>query len=314
MTMRTKRHAPYKHADGSGCWTKNCSIGNTKIHTIQIIQEWFNPSSNKAESVQLNVNKNLLQPSDRIRKGLNGLNNEILKNLNKVSEEFDDSLSKDEMQAVVSYMQYGYEYVNSMLRGKKHLQNFIKHENKINKYHHTTEEEYLSRGNKMIPLLDQAFKKFNRHHTEEKVLYRGYRVKPQKGLTNAESVQKHINETYTVGEIIENKGYTSTSVDSDYMLLFAEKAQETNMVIVHEIVSRRGIPIEACGGDGGLTSVEHETLLPRNSKLRVVNIINATFETSYDKNTKNTALRFFFKNSIQKKKFIVIQMVDESIE
>lgn len=312
MTMNTKRRAPYTHADGSGCWTKNCSIGNTKTNTIQIIREWFNPSPNITESV-IKSNANLLQPSHQIRKGLNGLEDDTLQKLNKVSEEFDDSLSKDEIQAVVNYMQYGYEYINSMLRGKKYLENFIKHENKINKYHHTTEEEYLSRGKKIIPLLDQAFKKFNRNHTEEKVLYRGYRVKPKKGLTVAESVQQHINETYVVGEIIENKGYTSTSVDSDYMLLFAEKAKEPDAVIVHEIVSRRGIPIEACGGDGGLTSVEHEALLPRNSKLRVVNITNAIYETTYN-NSKNTALNFFFKNSIRKKKFIVIQMIDESIE
>lgn len=27
----TKRNAPYRHSDGSGCWTKNCSLGNTSV-------------------------------------------------------------------------------------------------------------------------------------------------------------------------------------------------------------------------------------------------------------------------------------------
>jgi RNA ligase len=46
----TKRVAPYKHSDGSPCWTKNCSLNTLKEEPKEkFIQEWFAPEETNVE-------------------------------------------------------------------------------------------------------------------------------------------------------------------------------------------------------------------------------------------------------------------------
>lgn len=37
----TKKQAPYNHADGSACWTKNCRLANTSSSKDLFKEEWF---------------------------------------------------------------------------------------------------------------------------------------------------------------------------------------------------------------------------------------------------------------------------------
>lgn len=42
----TKKAAPYKHQDGSNCWTKNCKLGNSKSNAIETKKEELQKSIN----------------------------------------------------------------------------------------------------------------------------------------------------------------------------------------------------------------------------------------------------------------------------
>lgn len=41
----TQRNAPYRHKDGSNCWTKNCSLGNDSAAKNALMKEWFAPKT-----------------------------------------------------------------------------------------------------------------------------------------------------------------------------------------------------------------------------------------------------------------------------
>jgi len=305
--LTSSRPAPYRHADGSNCWTKNCSLNNSNVIDTKeaFIKEWFEPVSLKPED------KALFLGSNRVRRGVNAVGDTSLAEYRAASEAFDASLDKDEVRALNHYMMNGFEYVNPILRGGDQLKVFIEHETEISKYHHTTEEEYLERSIPIIAGVDKALSRYNRSHSTPEVLYKAFKVRPLKGETSENAIRRHVSESYRVGDIIENKGYTSTSIDSDYMLLFAER--DTDLIIIHEIVSKRGVPVEALGGSAGVTAVEHEVLLPRSSKFRVVNVMSATYESSYTPDSVSSGVKFFFKRNISRKKFVVVQMIDETV-
>jgi len=53
--MTTTRTPPYRHADGSNCWTKNCKLGNTATERESLRKEWFPPTEPKPSATNIDV-------------------------------------------------------------------------------------------------------------------------------------------------------------------------------------------------------------------------------------------------------------------
>jgi len=245
-----------------------------------------------------------------VRRGINASeHSEELVALDKQADEFEARLSKDEENAIGTYRMGAYDYTNRYLRcGREGVADYIRHDYR----REPTEEQidqYVQYCQQNIAGLDSAFTKTTLPE-EPRMLYKAFRVSmSDNAKTTPEDLKKYVEEHYPVGKVLTNKAYTSTSVDSDYMLAFAKK--DSHQVIVHEIVSKKGIPLhESSWRQGGsIQDAEREVLLPRDLKLRVAAIKEVTYESTYPQGRPLGSS--FYATAPKRKRYLVVQLVAE---
>lgn len=300
-------------ADGTRCYSgPNCQKHGKRslVQQIADMKRKVARASSVAPAPQVSLDEkelvSLLPKGNTIRRGVNGGSSPALDRLDAEGENFRDSLAKHERQAIQQYSMGFYDPINRYLRkGVQGIDDYWKLEFK-QKIQDETRVEYTKLAENYIDSIDGVFARYDAKHKEPRLLHKAFRVRnPDGRKTTPEDIQKYVREHYQVGKTVSNKAYTSTSVDADYMLAFSN--HEPEQIIVHEIVSRKGIPLHEPDDEGSVQASEREVLLPRNSKFKIVGIKEATYESTYpDGRPKGS----FFRNAPKKKKFTIVQMIE----
>lgn len=301
-------------ADGTRCYSGPSCQKHGKRSLIQQISDMkkkASRASSVAQTPQPTSSEKeliaLLNKGNTIRRGINGEDTSTLDKLDAEAEQFRNSLAKHELRAIQQYTMGFYDAINRYLRkGVQGIDEYYEYDFK-QKIRDDTREEYTKLAEGYIDSIDGVFARYDSTHKEPRRLYKAFRVRNKDGRkTSPEDIQKYVKEHYQVGKVLSNKAYTSTSVDSDYMLAFAH--HEPEQIIVQEIISRKGVPLHEPDDHGSVQSAEREVLLPRNSKFKIVGIKEASYESTYP--TGRPTESFFFNKAPKKKRYTIIQMIE----
>lgn len=256
----------------------------------------------------------LLKDGSHVRKGLNTEESKhILEKLHQDNDDLEASIDIPTKNALYRYRADAFRYVNNyLIGGSKHIASVYLRRKGV-KLREDMALAQAENAKRIIPVIDSVFKKYEEEHPnqEQRVLYRSFRVLPPEGKkkTSAADIDDYVKQNYKVGDKITNKAYTSTSLDSDFILV--DTQYDPEQIIVHEIVSSKGIPMFSrfTENDKSIQNAEKEILLPRESSFRIVNVTEATYRSSY----KNYYDAPFMSrgNPRRSKKFTIIQMVEE---
>lgn len=255
-----------------------------------------------------------LLPLNRVRKGLNDPDDlhaaEEMERLEKDARELRDSLTEEEEDVLRWYQMFGSEWLNAPLLGGKHQEKF---ERDIASHDEEDRSSTLARIKGYKETIDGIFAT-TKPADEPRRLHRIHRL-PDKNLDEFLS-------NFEVGKTFTFKGYTSTSVDPDFIVYAdvsrkydsAEERQASR--VVFEISSPNGVVLHEPGeSDGASWSVqddEREVLLAPGSKMRVVGIGESvkyqSSRTSQDGSGKPWDQDYHKRG--RSSRFTVIQLVD----
>lgn len=258
----------------------------------------YNPS--QLTDAKLSVNK--------IVKGVNAAGetkHPLLEQLNAESQEFEETFPEDLRDSIQHYVS-SYEYVNMYLRDgragiEKYLTTHFLYPEQMFPDMEASINQYMGWAEERVKDMDEAFNTYRRPENNMRALFRSERV------PEGRSMEQHLAK-FTPGTIIENKNYTSTSVDSDYMLVVNNPGENKDRIVVFEILSKEGIPVHKYDDFPGSPSfAEREVLLKRNSKFKVEKVVTRKFMTSYPNGKPQGGQN---SNGIPKAEMVVIQMVE----
>lgn len=234
---------------------------------------------------ELKYEEESFQNSRNVRRGLNGDNKTKLNQLDGEAIQVRMEITKEEKDTL-SHYQSSYEFVNAYLRNGReginsltYLQRSSPHPTKPNTVSDETLDRYEKMAKERITKLDNTLKVHARKNTNNQILYRAFFLTEEAGTSHL-TPEQYVDTHYPIGKTIEDKGYMSTTNDSDYMLQYNPHLYEKQ--IVFEIKTNKGTvlhnPAESSGSIG---SNERETLLPRGMKYKVVNVTKAKYQTTY---------------------------------
>jgi hypothetical protein len=222
-----------------------------------------------------------------------------------------DALPEKLMAELEGYTFSLYSSINSYLRGGEAglVQNIL-HEDYRNR---EVDAQQLARirkraaslvdiTRKRVADLDQAFEMAERA-AEPRVLYRTVRVWSSTGSekTTAGEKAEYIASNFPIGAVVTNKAYTSTSIDSDFML--SQARRRPSQLIVQEILTNRGLAIQD-DAPGTIQHIEREVLLARNMKFEVLATGHSTFEAS----GSGPEMPHWISSTPQRKRYPVVQL------
>lgn len=287
-----------RHEDGSNCYTKHCRR-RKDYRGDRLFQETIDDARTK-------ILTSLLPKTGEPRKGLNSAERSPeIETLRQESDVFLQTLPVQDRNLLSQYQHVGFRGVNDYLNGGK---DFIKTHYLQRKGQPIDEEEaehLTAYAVRTIPEIDRVLKNYNTLDANQKTktyrpLYRAYTLYPEgkKKLT-----LEDVKNQYRTGAVIKYAGYLSTSADSDYMLV--ADAESKGQVIVHELVTDKGVPIYRKSSPGSVQHAEKEVLIPRDAKFKIVNVSEETYISSYPEKLPFRV----WGNFKRKKKFIVVQMV-----
>lgn len=217
-----------------------------------------------------------------VRRGINSPDDvgsvEAVKSLIQESESWRDSLPEKEEFAVHWYSMHGFESVNAALRGGWSGEEFLAKKNEMTRLSAYAEfGGYENMVKQNIDLIDSALNKAPRT-PEPRILYRSITIPRAGDQAQALDVAK---AKFAPGQTVTFPSYLSTSVDSDLMVYNAHRHNtKPEDVIVFEMLSSRGVSMQG-KGLGSIQNHEREVLMPRDSKMKVVKILDkVTFEST----------------------------------
>lgn len=256
-------------------WLDEITVRKNKLYN-QIYETYSN------QNIQY-VDQEL--PEDgKIRKGLNTEDDNRLKTLTMESLQLRMEIDQEHKDSL-SHYQSSYEFLNAYLRDGReginkleYLQRTSPHPTKPNSVSDETLDRYVGMAEKRAAELDEAIELYGRTQTNQQVLYRA--VFTQRSENKTPLSPTDFANQYKIGDVIEEPSYVSTSADSDYMLFY--NAHLYDQQVVFEIKTNKGVvmhnPADRTGSIGFL---EREVLLPRGLKFKVVNVTEATYQSSY---------------------------------
>lgn len=296
---------------GASCKRHGSSVGSSQVPSAQDFAAYLTGkpvTKTPRKTVTTQQAHPLFLPSNRVRKGFNESDEtpELLA-LDAEAQELWDSLDRKEEGCLQLYQGHGFEKVNTYLRdGTDPLKKEVK---KLGWSDPEGEyEKRKARLDESIQILDSILK---RHQSakEPRLLYRAMMQPKQDGR----SAQDWVADTYKVGEIIQEKGFSSTSTDPDYMLAFTSQYKEQNTVI-YEIVTAKGATVHNPRWRrlrGMLASHEREVLLPRDMKYKIVEVSEASYQSTHPNGRPN---HDSFKDAPKKRKFTVVKLMEVEAE
>ena len=268
---------------------------------------------NLLKTGELKYEEEDFQNSRNIRRGLNGDDKTKLNQLDGEAIQVRMEMTQEEKDTL-SHYQSSYEFVNAYLRNGReginsltYLQRSSPHPTKPNTVSDETLDRYEEMAKERILKLDDTLTIHSRKNTNNQILYRAFFLTEEAGTSHL-TPQEYVETHYPIGKTIEDKGYMSTTNDSDYMLNYNPHLYEKQ--IVFEIKTSKGTvlhnPAESSGSIG---ASERETLLPRGMKYKVINITKAKYQTTYNDEDIQKAKR---RNSkIQKQQMFTVVQLEE---
>ncbi len=268
----------------------------------------------------------LLPKSRSVRRGLNNPEHpETLDQLTAEHEQQWAKLNDEEISEVEGYTFMNYEFTNAFLRGitphntlimrqedEKGLRDYYKDDPVALKNALTELDRDYERTNmrsaESVANIDSAFSKLPKQ-IKPRVVYRVHRVR---GTETQDDLNDYISNNYKVGQIITEKAYTSTSLDSDFILAYIKNRPEQEMIIYEIVAKQPGLVLHQQRGKSASqipAHYEREILLNRNSKFQIVNVTEGTYETTYPDGVPDHP-NFSYSRPIWKKRLKIIQMVE----
>jgi len=320
----TTRSAPYRHADGSNCWTKHCSRGSSAPtitgspipeELTSFMSEWAKPVKITNERTQASAFLHLLPAAGRLRQGAGGIPSESDR---QRRYELQAELGKESSDTITHYMQYEYEKVNALLRGKQAWRDFVAQDRaeKVERFGERdwSEENLQLQAKTSIAKLDTALTKLSRILPPKLQLLYRYEFAPT-GFSHADALTK-----FQPGQVIDAPSYTSTTPNPNLIvhMLNSDYHMKDKEMYVYEIVSNRGVNVFESNGFGGSTHMEQEVLIPRNSQYRVHRVFEAPYKTGHTA-VEQEQLGYYgyrdnWKKPVTKKRLTIIQLIDVTNE
>lgn len=273
--------------DGSRCYSgPNCRrhFGNVADSVLGQL---------KHAQVKVEQIKAGLFPKGSKRLGLNTDDPDWASEWYDLSREIESGFDVTEKNAIKGYAMGSYISVNALLRkGWDGMADAVRKDLNGSRVSDETITEYGNRAESIINSLDRIFKRNEVAFNEPVVVYRAIHVS---NVQDGETVLDSVKRTHKIGDVLEDKGFVSTSLDSDYMTFFGRKRNKERYghPVVYEILAKRGLPVleESFGEQparvesGSIQSFEREVLLNRGSKFKVVGVKQVTFQHSYTSDT-----------------------------
>ena len=226
----------------------------------------------------------------------------VLSQLDSESKEFEETMPQ-ELRDTISHYISSYEFVNNYLRtGEQGIRDYF------NTYQNpemffpdmdASVAKYVEMAKVRVHDMDEAFNTYKRPEQNTRRLFRS-EIVPE-GV----SIEQHLAK-FSPDTVITNPSYTSTSVDSDYMLVFNAPYENKKRIVVYEMLSKDGIPVHRHDDFAGSPSfAEREVLLARGTKFKVKGVTTRKFISSYP--DKKPAGNHSSKG-ISSAEYVVVQM------
>lgn len=201
-----------------------------------------------------------------------------LRQLDLESKEFAETMPQ-ELRDTISHYVSSYEFVNNYLRtGEQGIRDYLntyKNPEIFFPDMNKSVAEYVEMAKVRVQNMDEAFNTYKRPEQNVRRLFRSELI--PKGT----SIEQHL-ANFSPETVITNPSYTSTSVDSDYMLVFNAPHENKNRIVVYEMLSKDGIPVHTYDDFPGSPSFsEREVLLARGTSFKVKNVTTRKFISSY---------------------------------
>lgn len=251
-------------------------------------------------------------PKDAVRKGWNdGTHETQIAELNRLGDSLKELLSRQEHNALLNYAFTGYKVANPYLRAG--IEGLKAEDRRYGEDNVADEASYLKsaeRAQESIAVLDSALQKAPRLTETPSVLYRYFRVRTPGRKPKASDVKSFITENYEPGKIVTFDSYVSASADSDYMLMAASRNPQE--MFVYEIVTKKndGVSLSRTPrtSSTSIQDLEREILLPRGKRFKVVDVLKATYESSFGEDVDD-GLNFHSRHP-KNHRFTVVQLVE----
>lgn len=252
----TKQLAPYRHTDGSNCWTKNCSLDHMGASN-SFIKANDVSGFLSARELEQKPTENPFLPKQKDIHALEYGSDDYKLFINR-SEELELQVSAEEYKTVSEYTGWAFKEYYGFLEGKNRDGSAFGAQ-----YEGETKEALLKKLATGVNHLDNLVAKAGMLPKPVQV-FRG--EKPPKGMSAAE----HLKSAYPVGGTITVSRFLSTSMDAK---VASEITSSSDNSYVLAIRTREGAMLSGNISEHGLR--EKEVLLPRNRSYRVESISEA---------------------------------------
>lgn len=176
------------------------------------------------------------------------------------AQEVRSKLDEDEVWMLHRYQGFLFEKVNTYLRRCG-----FSDKNEEDVFEGQTRSQRAKKDAEIIQKIIME----NQDKQQVHKMYRYYRV-PQ-GMSPDFFAERYFKE----GESYQDAGFMSASMDPDFIMHFimhTQKYQRNDRYVVFEILTRQGISLQGKEdrSPGNIQSLEHERLLPKNMKMRIL--------------------------------------------
>jgi len=202
----------------------------------------------------------------------------ILAQLDEESRDYQRTMP-DDLIGIMQHYVSSYEFVNNYLRtGEQGIRDYFSTYSNPEIFFPNMDAsvaKYVEMAKERLRLMDEAFETYKRPEQNVRRLFRSELV--PEGVSTEQYLAK-----YSPDAIVKNDSYTSTSIDSDYMLVMNSPHVNKKRIVVFEMLSREGIPVHKHDDFSGAVSyMEREVLLDRGSEFKVKAVTTRKFQSSY---------------------------------
>ena len=273
----TNRTAPYRHPDGSNCWTKNCRLGGQKISftlppvgDIGSLNDMLSVNSHIAEQCEEKKNSiqwDMLQPLPHYRGALTEKQKTFVNNFNNLYGMVSQLWSPEHLEELQRYTALRYVILRQYLTDPDRWRALLAAKNPEIV---AEREQKLKRSIKILDELTRSPLHF------PAPLYRV--ITPETDgfpYYSAEDWAENLN--LTPGNVIKWDSYASTSFDPHIIDTYLAQTHEEQTGIVFKFNKiKHGVIVGETITDnntGRFTQdYEREVLLPRETQYRVVSV------------------------------------------
>jgi len=248
----TTRNAPYRHSDGTDCYTPNCTLGNTSTSIQSAIANKdvsaYLAARSQQEAKKATPTSSKPRTLRSLEYGTENYNLFITK-----AEELTEKVDAKEVQSVVEYTGWAYQQYYGYLEGKN--EDGMVFGSQYDEATNAQLNRVLGAG---VARMDSLISKAGTMKKPVEV-FRG--EKPPKGVSTVE----HLAKNFPIGGKVNIKRYLSTTMDPKIASEITGDNNDESYVLV--IRTKEGAALGEYTSEHGLR--EKEVLLPRDRTYKV---------------------------------------------